>query len=52
MKKNVGGIDRTIRLILGIALLIGGIAFQMSTGWRIGVLVIAGIALATSFVNF
>jgi hypothetical protein len=52
MKKNVGGIDKTLRIILGIVLFIVGIAVQMNTGWRIGILVIAGIALVTGFVNF
>jgi hypothetical protein len=52
MKKNVGGVDKTIRIIVGIALLIVGIFVQMSTGLRIGAFAVAAIALITATVGF
>jgi hypothetical protein len=52
MKKNVGGIDKTIRIIIGTVLIVIGIFIQMNTGLRIGVFIVAGIALATAFVSF
>jgi len=52
MKKNVGGVDKTIRIILGIALLITGAIVQMSTGLRIGAFAIAAVALVTAFTGF
>jgi hypothetical protein len=51
MTKNVGGADRTIRFIIGVVLLIIGIAVQMGTGWKIGVFAVAVIALVTAFVS-
>ncbi len=51
MKKNLGGIDKTIRIIIGVVLVIVGIFAQMSTGLRIVAFVVAGIALVTAFVS-
>jgi len=52
MKCNVGGIDRTARIVLGIVLLIVGLAAPIDTTWRIVALVIAAIALVTATVRF
>ncbi len=52
MKCNVGGIDRTARIVLGIALLGVGFFVQLEMTWRIVVLVVAAIALITAFVRF
>ncbi len=49
MEKNVGGIDQKIRLILGAALLVGGVLAPLDLYWRIGVLAVAVIALTTAF---
>lgn len=52
MKKNMGGVDRIIRAILGIA---GGIVvgMQLVTGvWAIVIGVLALIFLATSLIGF
>ncbi len=49
MKKNVGGIDKGIRIVVGLALILAGLLAPLSTGWRIGVLVVAAIALITAF---
>ncbi len=52
MKKNVGGIDKTLRLIIGLILLLVGFFVQMSTGLRVGTFVVAAIALITAFTGF
>ena len=52
MKCNVGGIDRTGRLLLGLVLLVVGLAAPIEMTWRIAALVIAGIALVTATVGF
>ena len=52
MEKNLGDIDKTIRIIVGIVLLIVGIFVQMGTGLRITSFVVAAIALGTAFVGF
>ncbi len=52
MKKNMGGVDRFIRLV--IALVIGALAyFNVITGTLAAVLLIlAGVFALTSFVSF
>jgi hypothetical protein len=52
MKCNVGGIDRTGRIVLGIVLLIVGLAVPMEMIWKIVVFVVAAIALLTAIVRF
>lgn len=52
MKSNVGGIDRTLRIIVGIVLLLVGLAAPLEMTWRIVALVVAAIALVTAFVRF
>ena len=52
MKCNVGGIDRTGRVVLGIALLVVGLAAPLEMTWRIVVFVVAAIALVTAIVRF
>jgi len=52
MKHNVGGIDRIARIVIGIVLLIVGLAAPIETTWRIVALVIAAIALVTAVVRF
>ncbi len=52
MKQNVGGIDRIARIVLGIVLLIIGLAAPIETTWRIVALVVAAIALVTATVRF
>lgn len=52
MKCNVGGIDRTVRIVLGVVLLIVGLAAPVELIWRIVALVVAGIALVTAAVRF
>jgi len=52
VEKNVGSIDKTIRIIVGIVLFIVGVFVQMGTGLKIASFVVAAIALATAFVGF
>ncbi len=52
MKCNVGGIDRTGRIVIGIVLLVVGLAAPVEMIWRIVALVIAAIALVTAIVRF
>lgn len=52
MKCNVGGIDRTGRIVIGIVLLLVGLAAPLDMIWRIVVLIVAAIALLTGIVRF
>jgi hypothetical protein len=52
MKKNVGNIDRNIRIIAGILLLAAGTFMQIQPGWRIGLFAVAAIAFVTAFISF
>ena len=52
MKCNVGGIDRTGRIVIGIALLVVGLAAPLEMTWRIVALVVAALALVTAVVRF
>ena len=52
MKCNVGGIDRTGRIAIGIVLLLVGLAAPLDMIWRIVVLIVAAIALLTGIVRF
>ncbi len=52
MKPNVGGVDRIARIVIGIVLLIVGLAAPLETTWRIAALVVAAIALVTAVVRF
>jgi hypothetical protein len=52
MKPNVGGMDRNGRIVLGIVLLIVGLAAPVGAMWQIVLLVLAAVALVTAFVRF
>jgi len=52
MKCNVGGIDRTGRIALGMVLLIVGLVAPIEMTWRIVAIVIASVALVTAIVRF
>lgn len=52
MKKNVGGIDKTLRIIIGIVLLGVGLLAPLGTAGRTVSLVIAAVALVTAFTGF
>jgi len=52
MKCNVGGLDRTSRIVIGLVLFIVGLAAPINMAWQIVTLVIAAIALVTAVVRF
>ena len=52
MKKNVGGIDKILRFILGIVALVVGIFAPIAGGLRIVVFVVAAVALFTAIFGF
>lgn len=52
MKLNVGGYDRIGRFVLGVVLLLVGMAAPLSALWQTVVFVVAGIALVTAVVRF
>lgn len=52
MKCNVGGIDRTGRIVLGIVLLLVGLFASLGVVWQVVVLVLAAIALVTGVIRF
>lgn len=51
MKKNVGGLDKKIRIILGGILLIAGILLA-PTGFGIALIVIGAVLLLTGWIGF
>ncbi len=52
MEKNVGGIDKIIRFILGIAAVGVGLLAPIAGGLRIAALVVAAVAFATASLGF
>ncbi len=52
MKCNVGGMDRTARIVLGVVLLLVGFFAPLNAAWQIVVFVIAAIALLTAIVGY
>ena len=52
MKHNVGGMDRNGRILLGVVLLIIGLATHMAIAWKILLLAVAVIALVTAVTRF
>ena len=52
MKCNVGGVDRTGRIVLGIALLLVGLLVPLEMTFRIVLLAVAAIALVTAVIRF
>lgn len=49
---NVGGIDKTLRIVLGILLVAVGFFMDLSATWTIVAYVLAIIALLTALVNY
>jgi hypothetical protein len=52
MKHNVGGFDLTVRIVVGIGLLLVGLVAPISAVWQIVALTVAAIALITAVVQF
>lgn len=51
LPRNVGGGDKTFRIVLGIVLAMAAI-FIESTAWTVILLVVAAIALITAFIGY
>ena len=52
MKLNVGGYDRIGRYVLGVVLLLVGMAAPISAMWQTVAFVVGGIALVTAAVGY
>jgi Protein of unknown function (DUF2892) len=52
MTKNVGGIDKILRFILGIAAVLLGLFAPIASGIRIIAFVVAAVALFTAIFGF
>ncbi len=52
MKTNESGVDRIIRVVLGIVLLALSLGGVVSSGWGIVLLVVGALALLTGIVGF
>jgi disulfide bond formation protein DsbB len=52
MKCNVGGMDRTARLVVGVILVLAGLLAPVTMPWRILLFIIAAIALVTATVRY
>jgi hypothetical protein len=52
MKVNESGVDRLIRVVLGIVLLALNLAGAVTGGWGIVLLVLGAISLITGIVGF
>jgi hypothetical protein len=49
---NVGGVDKLIRIVLGIALLAAGVFHVVAGSWAVAAYVFGAIALATGLIGF
>lgn len=52
MKKNIGSIDKSIRLIIAVVLVASYFAGLVTGSWGILALVVAAVMALTSLVNF
>lgn len=52
MEKNVGGIDRNIRIILGIVLMVAGLFIHGGTVVKTLIFGVAAIAFVTAYTGF
>ncbi|MEJ2686058.1 MAG: DUF2892 domain-containing protein [Gammaproteobacteria bacterium] len=52
MNCNVGGADRIVRVLVGIALLVIGFVVPMGGGWQIAAFAVGAILLVTALVRF
>lgn len=51
MTRNVGGIDRGIRIVLGVILLVVGFSVPLGVVWKTVVFVFAAVALVTGVIG-
>lgn len=52
MKCNVGGADRSARLVIGVGLLLVAVFVPMATVWRAIIYAVAAIALITAVIRY
>lgn len=52
MKHNVGGMDLSARIVVGVILLIAGLTAPVGMAWQIVALFIAAVALVTAALRF
>lgn len=52
MKCNVGGPDKALRIIVGIAALAAAIFVALPAGWRVAAYAVGGIALVTALIGY
>jgi uncharacterized membrane protein HdeD (DUF308 family) len=52
MRCNVGGADRTVRIVAGIVLIAVGLLYPLSVAWQTAVFVVGVIALLTGLMRF
>lgn len=52
MEKNIGFIDKSVRLTAGVVLLLAAIAAPVGWGLRVLLGAVAGVALVTAFEDF
>ena len=52
MKTNEGGLDRVLRVIFGLVLLILGIWVVKATGWMIAFIIVGAILFITGLTGF
>ena len=52
MRCNVGGMDRTVRLVVGAALILVGLFAELSTSWRVLAFVVAGVLVGAALLRF
>lgn len=51
MTRNVGSIDKNIRIVLGVIFIFAGLLAPLGTGLKIASFILAGIALFTGIVG-
>lgn len=52
IEKNVGGADKTIRIVVGVVMIALAMFADMTTGWRIVAWVVAAVSFLTAVSGF
>ncbi len=52
MKCNVGGADRTIRIVIGIVLIAVGLLYPLPMLWQTVLFVVGAVALVTALIRY
>jgi hypothetical protein len=51
MKKNVGGVDKIVRMVIGAGLVLGGLLYPMRFVWRLGLIIVGGLTLFNAVIG-